>query len=593
MAGWLAGGVDEDDRLDREAASHVLRRTASMVRPYKWPLVAAGVLLVVWTALLLVLPVLFGRAVDAIDSGDEASLNRTIVAYVVIAAANYFLWRAAIMNLARVGESFLRDLRRRVFRHLLRLSMPFYDREKAGVIVSRMTSDIDSLAEVVQFGLQMFLANSLLLIGVAIVLALLSWQLFLVCLVSVPLLWFASRKFRRDSNTAYLAVRDGIAGTLTRLQEGLAGVRVVQAYGRNSVEAERFHDVNQQLYRAHMRSTKVAAWYLPIVDFSGVATTAIAVGVGGWMARDGHISIGTLVAFVLLLQNLFEPVQQLSQLFNMLQSAAAGLHKLYSLLDEPVEVPESANPLELPHRGDLVVSAVGFSYAGGAPVLSQVSLDIASGERVALVGPTGAGKSTLAKLVARLYDPTMGAITLGGVDLRVASMQSLRERIIVVPQEGHLFDGTVRDNIRVARAGASNDDVDAALGRIGVLDLFEAMPEGVDTEVHERGSRLSAGERQLVSLARAALVDPAVLILDEATSSLDPGTEAVVERAMDALMANRTTIVIAHRLTTAARCDRIGVVAEGRLAELGTHDELVAAQGHYASLHSAWTGAQQ
>lgn len=591
MAGWLAGGVDEDDRLDRDAATHVLRTTARFVRPYRRRIAAVGVLLVVWTALLLALPVLFGRAIDAVVDGDARELNITVVIYVVIAIVNYFLWRAAIMSLARVGEEFLRDLRRRVFRHLLRLSMPFYDREKAGVIVSRMTSDIDSLSEVVQFGLQMFLANTLLLIGVAIVLAVLSWQLFLVCLISAPVLWVASRKFRRDSNTAYLAVRDGIAGTLTRLQEGLAGVRVIQSYGRTSVEAERFHEVNHGLYDAHMRSTRVAAWYLPIVDFSGVATTAIAIGVGGWMARDGRITIGVVVAFVLLLQNLFEPVQQLSQLFNMVQSAGAGLHKLYGLLDEPVEVPEASAATELPPRGVLDLSAVGFSYQTGGRVLGDVSLTIASGERVALVGPTGAGKSTLAKLIARLYDPTEGSITFGGVDLRRASLASLRERVIVVPQEGHLFDGSVRDNIAVARPSATAADIDAALARIGVLDVFEAMPEGVDTEVRERGSRLSAGERQLVSLARAALVDPGVLILDEATSSLDPGTEAIVERAMDALMEGRTTIVIAHRLTTAARCDRIGVVDDGRLAELGSHEELLALDGRYATLYSAWIGA--
>ncbi len=591
MAGWLAAGVDEDDKLDRAAAANVMRTTAGFLRPYRLQALAAGVLLVVWTALLLTLPVLFGRAVDAVVDGDERQLNLTIVAYVVIAITNYFLWRTAIWLLARVGEGFLRDLRRRVFRHLLRLSMPFYDREKAGVIVSRMTSDIDSLSEVVQFGLQMFLANSLLLIGVAVVLAVLSWQLFLVCLISAPILWLASRKFRRDSNVAYLAVRDGIAGTLTRLQEGLAGVRVIQSYARSDVEGERFHEVNRGLYEAHMRSTKVAAWYLPIVDFSGVATTAIAIGVGGWMAQDGRISIGVVVAFVLLLQNLFEPVQQLSQLFNMVQSAGAGLHKLYGLLDEAVEVPEADPAVDLAHRGDLELDGVGFSYQTGGRVLGDVDLHIAAGERVALVGPTGAGKSTLAKLIARLYDPTEGAIRYGGVDLRRGSLTSLRERIVVVPQEGHLFNGTVRDNIAVARPSATAEEIDAALERIGVAQVFAAMPDGVETEVRERGSRLSAGERQLVSLARAALVDPGVLILDEATSSLDPGTEAIVEGAMDALMEGRTTIVIAHRLTTAARCDRIGVVAGGELAELGTHDELIELDGRYASLYSAWIGA--
>jgi len=591
MAGWMAAGVDEQSRLDGAAKRRVLRRMMVMLRPYRGLVRSAGALLIIWTAMLLALPVLFGRAIDAIDGGDATVLNRSIVAYVIIAALNYFLWRAAIIRLATAGENFLRDLRRRVFDHLLKLSMPYYDREKAGVIVSRMTSDIDSLAELVQFGLQMFLSNVLLLFGVAIVLAILSWKLFLICLISVPILVIASRKFQRDSNAAYLKVRDGIGATLSALQEGLAGVRVIQSYSRTRIESDRFHEANYSLYRSHMGSTKVAAWYLPIVDMAGIGTTAIALGVGGWMVNDNQLSIGVVITFVLLLQNLFEPVQQLSQLFNMVQSAAAGLHKLFDLLDEPIDVPEAPDAVELGPLGHIEVRTVGFSYSSGPPVLHDINLDIAPGERVAFVGPTGAGKSTLAKLIARLYDPTEGMIFIGGIDLRAASMASLRERVVVVPQEGHLFDGTVRDNVRVAYAAATDAEIDAALERIGVLDRFRALPEGVDTEVRERGSRLSAGERQLVSLARAALVDPAVLILDEATSSLDPGTEAVVESAMDALMQNRTTIVIAHRLSTAARCDRIGVVDEGRLAELGTHDELLANGGRYAALYSAWSGA--
>ncbi len=593
MAGWMSAGVDEDSKLDKGDAQKVVKRTAALLRPYRALVIRAGTLLVVWTGLLVTLPVLFGKAIDAIDRGDSAVLNRSIVAYVVIAVANYFLWRSAIISLARAGEKFLRDLRRRVFDKLLNLSMPFYDREKAGVIVSRMTSDIDSLAELVQFGLQMFLSNILLLFGVAIVLAILSWQLFLVCLVSVPLVTIASRKFQRDSNDAYLRVRDGIGATLSSLQEGLAGVRVIQSYSRTKIESERFHATNYSLFRSHMNSTRIAAWYLPVVDLAGITTTAVALGIGGWMVNDGRLSLGTVVTFVLLLQNLFEPVQQLSQLFNMVQSAAAGLNKLYSLLDEEIEVPEAVAPVELPSRADVLVTGVGFSYATGPPVLRGVDLHIGMGERLALVGPTGAGKSTLAKLIARLYDPTEGSIEYGGIDLRLASRASLRDRIIVVPQEGHIFDGTVRDNIRVARASATDEEIDDALHRIGVHHRFVALPEGIDTEVRERGSRLSAGERQLVSLARAALVDPGVLILDEATSSLDPGTEAVVEAAMDVLMTDRTTIVIAHRLSTAARCDRVGVVDAGMLAELGTHDDLVGLGGRYTALFAAWQGAQE
>jgi ATP-binding cassette subfamily B protein len=385
-------------------------------------------------------------------------------------------------------------------------------------------------------------------------------------------------------------VRDRIGQTLSRLQEGIAGVRVIQAYGREELTVDRFTDQSRSLYDAHMRSVRAQAWYLPVIEFAGLGTTALVVGVGGWLTIHQVVTIGTIAFFLLTLNNLFEPVQQLSQLFNMLQSAGAGLRKLFELLDTAVDVPESADAVDLPERGEVVVDHVSFGYASAAPVLHDVSLTIAPGERLALVGPTGAGKSTLAKLVARLYDPRDGAVRFGGVDLRAATLSSLRRRVVVVPQEGFLFHGTIRENVRVARAGATDDEVEQALREVGVLDRFAALPAGLDTEVHERGSRLSAGEKQLVSLARAALVDPALLVLDEATSSLDPGTELHVERAMDRIMRGRTVVVIAHRLSTAERADRVGVVSGGRLVEVGTHEDLVADEGHYAALFATWAG---
>jgi ABC-type multidrug transport system fused ATPase/permease subunit len=322
-----------------------------------------------------------------------------------------------------------------------------------------------------------------------------------------------------------------------------------------------------------------------------VLAAALVVGVGGWLVDRGDLTIGTVIAVVLLVTQLFEPVQQLSQLYNTVQSSTASLDKLFAILDTEPDLREGA--LVLPRHGDLVVDDVAFRYPGTeAAVLDDVSLTVADGERLALVGPTGAGKSTLAKLLARLYDPTRGTITFAGTDLREATSASLRERIVVVPQEGFLFGGTIADNIRIARSAAGDDDVLGALEAIGARRHFEEFPDGVATEVRERGSRLSAGERQLVSLARAALVDPAVLVLDEATSNLDPGTEAIVEHALDRLMRGRTTIVVAHRLTTVRRADRIGVVDGGRLAEVGTHDELVARGGRYAALADAWARTQ-
>jgi ATP-binding cassette, subfamily B, bacterial len=585
---WGSAAVDEADKLDREQARAVLSRTLDMLGPYRRQVVVGLTLMVVWTLSVLSGPLLVLYGIDhGIVAHDYHALDLAVVAYIGVAIVTFVVYRRLVVVVSLAGEGFLRDLRRRVFDHLQVLSMPFYDREQAGVVISRMTSDVDSLAELVQMGLIMFLMNGLLLVLSVIVLAVVSWQLLLVCLVLVPVVVIASVRFQRESNRAYLHVRDRIGQTLSKLQEGISGVRVIQAYGRQEVEVERFVDQSRGLYDAHMRSVRAQAWYLPVIEFAGLGSTALVVGLGGWMTIEGVVTIGTIAFFLLTLNNLFEPVQQLSQLFNMLQSAGAALQKLFELLDTPADVPERRDAVELDRQGDLVVDHVSFGY-GDTPVLHDVSLVITPGERLALVGPTGAGKSTLAKLVARLYDPTEGVVRFGGVDLRQATQASLRHRIVVVPQEGFLFHGTIRDNVRMARMGATDDEVDAALRDVGVFDRFSALPDGLETEVNERGTRLSAGEKQLVSLARAALVDPALLVLDEATSSLDPGTELLVEAAMDRIMGGRTVVVIAHRLSTAERADRVGVVAGGRLVELGTHEQLMADEGHYQALFATW-----
>jgi ATP-binding cassette, subfamily B, bacterial len=585
-------GVAEEDQLDVEQAKQVLRRAVPLLRPYRREVAVGAVLVLLWTASILAGPFFVKYGIDqGITRGDTGSLNLAVIAYVAVAIGSYFVYRAQVRVIGRAGEGFLRDLRKRVFDHLQRLSMPFYDREKAGVIVSRMTSDIDSMAELVQFGLLMLVMNLMLLAFSVVVLAVVSWQLLLICLIAVPAVVLASVKFQRDSNRAYLEVRDRIGSTLSRLQEGISGVRVIQAYGRQDVETDRFGQSNTSLYRAHMDSVFVQAWYLPVIELAGLGTTALVVGAGGWMVLEGIVTLGTVAFFVLTLGNLFEPIQQLSQLFNTVQSAGAGLKKLFDLLDTPVDVRERKGAVDLPSDGEIVVDQVSFAYGDGTGplVLHDVSLAITTGERLALVGPTGAGKSTLAKLIARLYDPTQGRVTFGGVDLRDATLRSLRERIVVVPQEGFLFNGTIRDNVRIARGDATDDEVEQALDDLGILGRFARMGEGLETEVQERGSRLSAGEKQLVSLARAALVDPAVLVLDEATSSLDPGTELLVEAAMSRLVEGRTVVVIAHRLSTAERADRVGVVDGGRLVELGSHDDLVLAGGRYAALFETWT----
>lgn len=568
----------------------MITRSWGFLAPYRRRLFAAVVLVLIYTASILAGPWLVKVGIDkGISQHNAGKLYVVVGIYLLVAMAAYLSNRFQVILVSQVGEGSLRDLRNRVFAHLQQMSMPFYDREKAGVLISRMTSDVDALQELVQQGLLQLVSSVLVIFFSIVVLAIVSWQLTLICLIPMPFVVLASIKFQRDSNSAYATVRDRIGLTLSSLQEGIAGVRVIQAFSREDVETGRFARSNRNLYDAHMDSVKIQAWYLPVIEFAGTGTTALAIGLGGWLVGRGVVTVGTIALFVLTLSNLFDPLQQLSQLFTTVQSAGAGLRKLLDLLDTPIDMPEAPDAVDLPATGAMVLRNVTFGYAGNEPVLRDVDLTIARGERLALVGPTGAGKSTLAKLVARLYDPTDGSVTYGGVDLRQATQSSLRQRITVVPQEGFLFDGSLRDNVRIARIDASDAEVDAALSAVGVLDRFRLLPEGLDTEVHERGSRLSAGEKQLVSLARAALADPALLVLDEATSSLDPGTEALVEQAMDRLMQGRTVVVIAHRLTTAARADRVGVVADGRLVELGTHDELVARGGHYAALYGAWT----
>jgi ATP-binding cassette, subfamily B, bacterial len=578
-----------DVDLSAHETRHILRRTWQLLRPHRLGLALVAVLVVLQAGGMVAGPAVVRYGIDeGVRPRDLDALNRATVIFLAAAALAYGSGRLAIKAVARVGEAFLRDLRERVFTHQLSLSMDFFDRNRTGSLVARMTADIEALQELIGQGLTMFVVNSLLLTGALVVMVGMSWQLALGVLVVVPMVASATRRFRRDSNEAYLALRESIGTNLTTLQEGLAGVRVVQAFNQEEAVVDRFHGTNERLFGAHMRTERIAARYFPVVELAQGISIAVILGLGGYLSARGSITVGTVAAFVLYLQNLFEPVQQLSQLFNQLQAAGAALHKLYGLLDEQPAVAERPGAVDLPERGRLGVRAVSFAYGTGEPVLRHVSLVVEPGERVALVGPTGAGKSTLAKLMARAYDPTSGAVTYDGIDLRHATLASLRRRIVVVPQEGFLFSGTIRDNLLVGRPGATDADVAAAIDLLGLRPRFDAFPGGLDAEVRERGANFSAGERQLVSLVRAGLADPGMIVLDEATSSLDPGTELIVERALERLMEGRTVVVIAHRLSTAARADRVAVVAAGRLVEHGTHADLMARGGAYAGLFASW-----
>jgi ATP-binding cassette, subfamily B, bacterial len=570
------------------AQRDVLRRSLVMLRPARPQIARAVVLSVLVTLAALAGPWLLGYAIDnGLTRHRRDLFDRISVIYLVIAVALLVCTAWQTMIVGRVGEGFVRDLRDGVFRHLLGLSPKFFDRTPAGTLLSRMTSDVDALQVLVEVGLIQLARALLTLLLLVLFLFGLSWELTLAGLVLAPPAVVGGAWFRKHSRHAYQSVRERTAETIATLVEGVNGIREIQATSQVDRMLGVFEQRNTRQFDANVRSVWVQARYLPVMEFVPVGWSCIALGFGGWLVARGDLTVGSLSAYLLYLQLTTDPIQSLGMLFNQAQSAGAALRKEFAVLDTPTDLPEG--DAEAPAGRTLELHGVGFRYDGAeSAVLDGVSLAIRPGETLALVGPTGAGKTTLAKLAARFYDPTAGAVTYGGVDLRELSFAGLRRRIVMVTQEGHLSDLSVRDNIRIARPGATDDEVARAVERIGVGHVFAALPSGLDSPAGPGGDLLSSGQRQLVALARAALVDADVLILDEATSDLDPGTELVATRALSELLADRTTIVIAHRLSTILDADRIAIVAEGGISELGTHDELVAAGGRYAALYAGW-----
>ena len=559
------------------------------LRPHAPQIALAAGAVVLSTLSTLAGPALVGYAVDRVTDGDRRALAWASLAFLLVALARPLLERAQIILSARAGERFLGSLRAAAFDRLQALSLAFFEGERAGVLVSRLTADVQTLTTFVR---QVFVevASSILMLAVTVVVLLvLSPPLAaLTIAVTSPILLVSALRFHRRSRPAYLAIRDRVAETLAALQEGLGGMRVIQGFRREGWVFDRFRERSRSQVTAWRHASLVNIAFFPTIVAAQVLATAVVLVAGGVLLERGVVSIGVVVAFVLYLYNLFDPLARLSEWFGELQSGRAALAKIVGLIETEAGVAEREGAVEAPAEGELRAEALSFAYEQGAPVLLDVSLAVAAGERLALVGPTGAGKSTLAKLLVRLYDPDGGAVTFGGAELRDLRLASLRERIVLVPQEGHLFSGSIADNVRLARPGASDEEVAGALARIGALLRFLAFPDGLATEVHSRGVRLSAGERQLVSLARVELVDPAVVVLDEATSAMDPGTERAVERALAAVTEGRTVVTIAHRLSTARRADRVALIDQGRLLELGSHDELIALDGSYASLWRSW-----
>ena len=528
-----------------------LRHLVTLLRPYRGRVAITMIALLIATAAALVPPYLAGQAVNAISDGDSGHLTVLLIAFLGAALLNWGATYVQTYFINWVGQRALQDLRVQLFAHLQKLSIGFYSRNKAGVLISRLTNDVQALDQLVTEGMQTLFSSTLTLLGITVILVVLDPGLALVTFLTFPLLLIGSVIFRLASSGAYRLTRERIALVTAYLQETLSGVRIVRAFGQERRHTTRFAELNDEHREANMRTVYLNASYFPAVELlSAVATAAILI-YGGNQVIDGAVSIGVLVSFVFYLQSFFDPIQSLSQLYTTYQAGMAALDKIFELLDEEPDIADRPDALELPRlRGEIEFDDVTFSYGDGEPALCDVSLHVPPGQTVALVGATGAGKSTLAKLVARFYDPDHGRVLVDGHDLREVTEHSLRSQLGIVPQESFLFSGTIRDNIAFGSPGAEDEDVRAAAAAVGADSFIERLPEGYDTEVGERGGHLSAGQRQLVAFARAAAADPRILVLDEATSNVDVRTESQIEHGLRRLLAGRTALVIAHRLST-------------------------------------------
>ena len=570
-----------------------IRGLVELLRPYRWRVAAMFAALVLGTAAALAPAPLAKLAIDdGIVAGDVSTLNLVVLAFI---ASALLLWAASALQtylVGWVGQRALQDLRIRIFEHLQTLSIGFYSRKRAGVLVSRMTNDVQALDQLVSDGVVTLFQASLTLIGTIAILLVLDAELALLTFLIVPVVLLGSLAFRIASADAYRITREKIAWITSYLQETLSGVRVVRAFGQERRHMDRFGELNEDNRQANMKTVYLNAAYFPAIELMSALATVGILLYGGHQAIQGDVTVGVLVAFVAAMSNFFDPIQQLSQLYTTYQAGMAALDKIFELLDESPDLVDRPDAVELGRlRGEVRFDGVSFRYGEGEDAvwaLDDVTLHVPPGQTVALVGATGAGKSTLAKLVARFYDPVDGTVSVDGHDLREVRAESLRSQLGVVPQEGFLFSGSIADNIAFGRPDATDEEIADAARTVGAHEFVDALPDGYDTEVGERGSHLSAGQRQLIAFARALIADPRILVLDEATSNVDIHTESRIEDGLRRLLAGRTAIVIAHRLSTIRRAGQIVVLEHGRVVESGTHDELLEARGAYWRLYRDW-----
>jgi ABC-type multidrug transport system fused ATPase/permease subunit len=583
--------IDESVPRRREARSLL----GNLLKPYRMTVFLLALVVVVDNLARLSVPLLVQRGIDhgippLLEGGPARELMLIVgalCAVVLVQAASrmFFLRRSG-----RIGQKVLLELRRRVFRHFQRLDLAFHDRYTSGRVVSRSTNDVEAIQDMLETGFDSLITAVLTLVGTSILLVTLDVKLGLMCLAAFPILVALVWWFRNESAKTYRKVRESAALVIVQFVETMTGIKAVQAYRREPRNQEIFEDIADDYREINERTFRLLAIFMPGVKLVGNITTGVVLLYGGYRALHGEMTIGTLTAFLLYLRMFFEPMQEISQFFNTFQSASSALEKLAGVLAERPGIKDPTEPVHLKSvRGEISFDDVRFGYSPDRPVLPGLTVTVPAGQTVALVGTTGAGKTTIAKLIARFYDPTSGAVTLDGTDLRRLSQSELRRHVVMVTQENFMFEGTVADNIRFGKPEATDDEVRAAAEAVGADRFIGLLPSGYDTDVAKRGGRLSAGQRQLVAFARAFLADPAVLILDEATSSLDIPSERMVQRALETVLSDRTALVIAHRLSTVAIADRVLVLEGGCIVEDGAPSELIGRDdGRYAALHRAW-----
>ncbi len=567
----------------------VIVRMLGFLRPHRWKMLAAFCLMLVESAMTLAIPYLLKVAIDQnIAIGDLHGLQQTAVTTGIAYILLYLSTSGERYLLSWVGQHVLATMRLQLFRHIQKLAVGYYDTHIVGVTVSRVMNDVAEINELLSQGVITLLGDLLVLVGILVVMLTMSPKLALLTFTVLPLMFLATWLFSRQARRAFRETRSRVAAVVGNLAEDINGVRAIQAFSQEDTSQQRFQEINVANRDTYINAMSLSFIFLPSIEFMGILATGIVLGVGGWWVIQGSVTLGVLVAFLSYVTRFFQPIQELSRLYTTLQSAMAGGEQVIKLLETPAEVADAPDAIELPPiRGQVVMENVSFCYREDTPeILHDINLSIKPGETIALVGPTGAGKTTIANLVARFYDATQGAVCIDGADVRRVTQASLHRQVCVVPQDPFLFSRTIADNIRFGRPDASDDAVIAAAKMANAHDFIASLPKGYQSRILEGGVNVSVGQRQLLSIARAVLADPRILILDEATANIDTVTEALIQKALEKLLAGRTAIVIAHRLSTIRNADCIYVVEDGRIVEQGKHQELLDKHGLYADLHA-------